>query len=168
MDRWTRNISSEVGKGTVVEVLFPLTEAEAKVEAEKPQKMATGTERILFVDDEESIVKMIGEMLERLGYQVITKTDPTEALRLFKDDPKQFDLVITDMAMPQMAGDRLAQELMKIRKDVPVILCTGHSDRIDEESAKKMGLSAYVMKPLVMMDFANTIRKVLDDQKKLL
>ena len=83
---------------------------------------------------------------------------------IFKAEPERFDLVITDMAMHQMAGDRLARELMKIRKDIPVILCSGHSARIDEDSAKELGLAAYVMKPLVTRDFANTVRKVLDEK----
>ena len=158
--------SSEPGKGTVFEVLFPLIDEGAEHEVEEePQALPTGTERILFVDDEESLAKMVKQMLERLGYQVVTKTNPKEALSLFKAEVDQFDLVITDMAMPQMAGDRLAQELMEIRKDIPVILCTGHSARIDEDRAKGLGLAAYVMKPLVMKDFAITVRKVLDKVK---
>ena len=158
--------SSELGKGTVFEVLFPLIEETVQPELEEePEALPTGTERILFVDDEVSLGKMAKQMLERLGYQVVTKTNPKEALALFKSEPDQFDMVITDMAMPQMAGDRLAQELMKIRKDIPVILCTGHSARIDETRAKELGLAAYVMKPLVTRDFTNTVRKVLDEAK---
>ena len=158
--------SSELGKGTDIEVLFPLIEEVVEPEVEEePEALPTGNERILFVDDEESLVKMAEQMLERLGYEVVTQTNPKEALTLFKADPSQFDLVITDMAMPQMAGDHLAQELMKIRGDIPVILCTGHSARIDEDRAKELVLAAYVMKPLVMRDFANTVRKVLDAAK---
>jgi len=155
--------SSELGKGTVFEVLFPLIDEAAEPEVEEePGVLPRGTERILFVDDEESLAKMAKQMLERLGYQVVTKTNPRETLDLFRAEPDKFDLVITDMAMPQMAGDRLARELMKIRRNIPVILCTGHSARIDEDRAKELGLAAYVMKPLVMRDFANTVRRVLD------
>ncbi|MBW1737532.1 MAG: response regulator, partial [Deltaproteobacteria bacterium] len=85
-----------------------------------------------------------------------------EALELFKAKPDRFDLVITDMTMPNMTGDRLARELMKIRPDIPIILCTGFSERISEEKAKGMGIKAFAMKPLVMRDLANTVRKALD------
>ena len=160
-------VSSELGIGTVVEVLFPLIDETVTPEVEEePEVLPTGNERVLFVDDEVSLGKMAKQMLERLGYQVITNTNPKEALALFKSEPDQFDLVVTDMAMSQMAGDRLAQELMNIRKDIPVILCTGHSARIDEDRAKGLGLAAYVMKPLVTRDFANTVRRVLDAAKE--
>ena len=159
-------VKSELGKGTVVEVFFPLIEEAAEPEVKEESKsLPTGTERILFVDDEASLTKMVQQMLERHGYEVVTKTNPKEALALFRADPDRFDLIITDMAMPQMAGDRLAQELMKIRQDIPVILCTGHSARIDEDSAKALGIRAYTMKPLVMRDLATTVRKVLDAER---
>ena len=159
--------SSELGKGTVFEVLFPLIDEGAEHEVEEePQVLPTGTERILIVDDEPSIARMVSQMLKRLGYDVVALLNPKEALKLFMAAPTRFDLVITDMAMPHMAGDRLAQELMKIRQDIPVILCTGHSARIDEDRAKELGLAAYVMKPLVTRDFANTVRRVLDTAKE--
>ena len=159
-------VKSELGKGTLVEVLFPLIEKVVGPEVkEDPESLPTGTGRVLFVDDEASLTKMVQQMLERLGYEVVTKTNPKEALELFKSNPDRFDLVITDMAMPQMAGDRLAQELMQIRQDIPVILCTGHSARIDKDSAKALGIRAYTMKPLVMRDLAKTVRKVLDNKE---
>ncbi len=157
-------IKSKPGKGTLVEVFFPLIEEVVEPEVkEDPENLPAGTERILFVDDEKALTKMVQQMLNRLGYEVVTKTNPKEALALFKAEPGKFDLVITDMAMPQVAGDHLAHELMKIRQDIPVILCTGHSARIDEDKAKELGLAAYVMKPLVKRDLAKTVRKVLDD-----
>jgi len=159
-------VSSEIGKGTVVEVLFPLIKEAVEPESkEESADLPGGTECILFVDDEESLVKAVELMMERSGYEVVTKTNPMEALALFETEPDRFDLIITDMAMPHLTGDRLAQELMKIRKDIPVILCTGHSARIDEDKAKELGLAAYIMKPLVMKEFANTVRKVLDKAK---
>ena len=158
--------SSELGKGTIIEVLFPLIDEGAEPEVEEePQVLPTGTERILIVDDEPSLARMVSQMLKRLGYEVVALLNPKEALELFISEPTRFDLVISDMAMPQMAGDLLAQELMKIRNDVPVILCTGHSARIDEDRAKELGLAAYAMKPLVMRSFAITVRKVLDAAK---
>jgi CheY-like chemotaxis protein len=101
-------------------------------------------------------------MLERLGYEVTTRTSSIEALKLFRTKPDQFDLVITDMTMPHMTGDKLAQGLMQIRPDIPIILCTGFSERISEERAKGMGIKAFVMKPIVIRDIANTVRRILD------
>jgi len=131
-----------------------------------PDEIPLGTETILFVDDEKSIVNIIGQMFERLGYKVETKQNPVEALKLFQSKPDEFDLVITDMTMPQMTGVKLSEKLKDVRPEIPVIICTGHSSLIDEEKAKKLGISAYVMKPIVMSDIAKTIRKVLDEAKE--
>ena len=155
-------VKSEVDKGTEVEVLFPIIKEEVEGEVEKPQVLPGGTGCILFVDDEESLVKMAEQMLKRLGYKVVTKTNPKEALALFKAEPHRFELVITDMSMPHLTGDKLARELMKIRQDIPIILCTGHSAYIDEVKAMGLGIKAYAMKPLVMENLANIVRKVLD------
>jgi PleD family two-component response regulator len=109
------NIESAVGEGTTVEVLFPKIEEEAPAEKKKKKAIAHGNERILLVDDDPSIVNMIRQMLERLGYAVTRMTDSTAALERFKSTPDDFDLVITDMAMPKMSGDQLAAELMKVK-----------------------------------------------------
>ena len=93
----------------------------------------------------------------------MTRTSSIEALELFRTKPDQFGLVITDMTMPDMTGERLAKELMQVRPDIPIILCTGFSERITEEKAKGMGIREFVMKPLVMRDLANTVRQVLDE-----
>lgn len=119
----------------------------------------------MFVDDEASIVKMAKQMLERYGYTVIGKTSSTDALKLFQEEPGRFDLVISDMSMPQMGGDHLAVELFKVRSNIPIILCTGHSDRMDEQKAKNIGISAYTMKPLTKNNLLRTVKKVLDDAK---
>jgi len=100
--------------------------------------------------------------LKRQGYKVNAASNSLEVLERFKADPGAFDLVISDMAMPHMTGDLLAQELIKIRPDIPIILCTGHSDRMDGNRAKAIGVKAFVFKPLVMKDMAKTVRKVLD------
>ena len=139
-----------------------MVEADAIVETETVDRLSTGSEKILFVDDEESMVKMGQQILGRLGYKPEIRTNPVEALELFRSDPDLFDLVITDMTMPQMSGDTLAKEILNIRPDMPVILCTGFSEKVNEESAKKMGISAFVLKPIVMRDIAHTIRMVLD------
>jgi len=116
----------------------------------------------LFVDDEITIVKIMQMMFERLGYKVETATTPQDAWERFSLNPDHFDLVITDMTMPQMTGVKLSEKLMDIRKDIPIIVCTGHSALVDEEKAKELGLAAYVMKPIEMKGMAQTIRKVLD------
>lgn len=121
-----------------------------------------GTECILFVDDEPTLTNIAEEMLIKLGYEVVTKTSSAEALELFKIEPDKFDLVITDMTMPDMTGDKLAQKIIEIRHDIPIILCTGYSEYITEEQAKKIGIQKYIMKPYVMRELAETIRKVLD------
>jgi len=157
---------SEPGKGTTFHVYLPrIKEAKEMAKDEsRPGVIPTGQERILFVDDELVLVEIGKQMLERLGYEVTTRTSSIEALELFRAKPDQFDLVITDMTMPHMTGDKLAQEIMKVRPDIPIILCTGFSERISEEKAKGMGIKAFVMKPLVMRDLANTVRKVLDNK----
>ena len=155
-------VESEPGKGTVFEVLFPLSEPEAKHETKKPEALPTGSERILFVDDEESLLKIGQKMLNQLGYSVETKRNPIEALELVHSEPDRFDLVITDMAMPQMTGDKLAQKILSIRPDMPIILCTGFSEKIDNEKAKAMGIAAYVMKPIRKMEIGRTILMFLN------
>ena len=124
-----------------------------------------GTERILLVDDEEAIVFMEKQMLERLGYSVVSRTSSVEALEAFRAAPGKFDLVITDMAMPNISGDQLASELIKIRSDIPVVLCTGFSERMPEERAKALGIKGFLMKPIVMKDLSKTIREVLDNKE---
>ncbi|MBT5547026.1 MAG: response regulator, partial [Desulfobacula sp.] len=134
----------------------------AAVEAETIQEIPRGSETILFVDDEISIVNMVKRMFERLGYKVQTATTPQDALDRFALNPDHFDLVITDMTMPQMTGVKLSEKLMEIRPDIPIIVCTGHSALVDEEKAKELGLAAYIMKPISIRETAQTIRKVLD------
>jgi CheY-like chemotaxis protein len=105
------------------------------------------------------------QLLVSLGYTVTSRINSLEAFELFKTRPDAFDLVITDLTMPNMTGDELAKKLMAIRPDIPVILCTGFSTRITEEKAKNMGIKAFIMKPLIRKDIAETIRKVLDHEQ---
>ncbi len=161
----TITVTSEPGKGTVFEVLLPVFEAETEPKDKKPEALPTSTERILFVDDEQSLVKVARRILERLGYEVETKINPVEALELFRSRPDRFDLVITDMTMPQMTGKRLVKEILNIRADMPIILCTGYHEKISEEKAMELGIKAFVTKPFVTHDFALTVRKVLDKKQ---
>ena len=155
-------VFSKPGEGSSFQVLLPRIEREIEYKAEALEPLPLGKERILFVDDEKALIDLGKQMLERLGYKVVSRTSSVEALEAFRADPHKFDLVITDMTMPNMTGDELAEEIMALRPDIPIILCTGFSLRITEEQAKKMGIRKFVMKPLVMTDLAKTIRKVLD------
>ena len=155
-------VDSQAGKGTTFTILFPVATEKPEIEFETINKLPFGTESILLVDDEKAIANTTGQMLERLGYTVQTKTDPVEALELFKAKPDRFDLVITDMTMPNMTGVNLSEKLKAVRFDIPVIICTGYSSLIDEEKAEELGITAYVMKPIVMSDIAQIVRKVLN------
>jgi len=159
------SVDSEPGKGTTFTVFFPVIEEEAVIESKSVDKFPTGNERILFIDDEKSIVNMAQKMLERLGYQVETKKNPVDALELFHSKPDWFDLVVTDMTMPYMTGDKLVEQILNISPDMPTILCTGFSEKISEEKAQALGIKAFVLKPLVKRDFAVTVRKVLDENR---
>jgi len=158
--------SSTPGKGTAFEVYLPEVESVGKgVERMEKEPYQKGTERILFVDDEPALVSLAEKMLGKMGYEVSPKTDSREALATFRDNPHLYDLVITDMTMPGMPGDMLARKLLEIRSDIPVILCTGYSERTSEEKARQMGVRAFVLKPFEMRDLARTIRTVLDAKK---
>lgn len=153
---------SELGKGTSFSLFFPVIKQEAVVETETDEELPTGSEKILFIDDEESIVELGRQRLERLGYKVEATTSPIEALELFRSHPDKFDLVITDLTMPKMPGDKLVQEILNIRPDIPVILCTGFSKKIDEKKSKEIGAADYIEKPLDKRNFAFKVRKTLD------
>jgi CheY-like chemotaxis protein len=155
---------SRPGEGTTFHVLLPVIEVEPEAEREPAAGLSMGRERVLLVDDENDLVEIGRLMLERLGYSVATRTSSIEALELFKSDPNKFQLVITDMTMPNMTGDLLAQKLLELRPDLPVILCTGYSERMTEVRARDMGIKAFLMKPIIIQDLSTTIRKVLGDK----
>jgi PAS domain S-box-containing protein len=155
-------VSSRVEEGTTFDVLLPLISNSAPGLLAREQPVPRGSEHILFVDDEPSIEALGRLTLEALGYQVTTSLNPADALARFRAAPRSFDLVITDMTMPGMTGDRLAQEVMRIRPDLPVVVCTGHSDLIDPDRARALGIQALVMKPILRDDLADLVRTLLD------
>ena len=124
--------------------------------------LPAGNEHILFVDDDESITELYKKMLEKLGYKITALSSSPDTLKTFQENPSSFDLVITDMTMPKMTGAELAQKILAIRPSIPVVLCSGYSEVINEEKAKSIGIRDYVMKPVNNQDLATTIRKVLD------
>jgi PAS domain S-box-containing protein len=155
-------VHSEPGKGTVFHLYLPRHEGKIQGESAKPAPIPRGTERILFVDDEEALAEIGQEILTQLGYEVLAKTSSLDALDSFRSRPDQFDLVITDYTMPNITGAELAREILKIRADVPVVLCTGFSEMIDEEKAKQLGITEFVMKPFSMRTLAELSRRALD------
>lgn len=156
-------VDSSVNEGAVFSVFLPVTENEHDTSMIEGGEVSTGSENILFVDDEEKVAKMAGRILEQLGYTVTTRTSSVEALELFRSTPENFDLVISDMTMPGMTGDTLAVKLMEIKPELPVIICTGYSKKISEKIAEDLGIKAVVYKPFIKNDFATIIRSVLDD-----
>jgi CheY-like chemotaxis protein len=157
-------VDSKVGKGTTVNIYFPPSEDHVEAHHCFENSLPTGNERILIVDDEESIAVLGQRRLEKLGYTVLAETKPIEALERIRAMPDQFDLVITDMAMPVMTGNILVTQIRKIYPAMPVILCTGYSDAIDEVQAKDSGINAFLMKPMETSVLAAAVRKVLDDR----
>lgn len=157
-------VDSELGKGSTFNVFFPRVEGDFLPEIDSVAPLPKGKERILFVDDEEDLVAMVQQMLEPLGYGVVTKTNSLEALEVFKAQPDQFALVITDQTMPHMTGADLAKELMCIRPDIPIILCTGFSEIINADEAKALGIREFVMKPFTTSEITETMRRVLESK----
>ena len=128
----------------------------------KPGEPSNGRKKILLVDDNWMVGNVECEILEHLGYQVDFKTDPLEALDHFQHKKLNFDLVITDMNMPTMTGDRLASEIMKIRKDIPIIMCTGSDINFSKEEAAQMGIKAVIMKPVLGNELQELVHKIIE------
>ncbi len=157
-------VYSQLGQGANFNVYLPLMEKGPEIGKEEtaaPDQTGRG-ERILLVDDEEPIVEYEKQMLERLGYHVTDCSGSVDALNLFQADPDGFDLVITDMTMPRMTGDQMARQMIAIRADIPIIICTGFSERISKEKAEVAGIKGFLMKPAVRSDMASMVRQVLD------
>lgn len=148
--------------GAMFTIRFPVVDEKPEISIEAADESYHGTERILFVDDEENVTQMALESLKLFDYRIEVMSDPEDALAVFKLNPGYFDVVITDMTMPKMTGARLAQKLIQIRPEIPIVLCTGYSSLIDEQRARQLGISAYLMKPVSMSKMAKTIRKLMD------
>lgn len=156
-------VESIPGKGSTFKVFFPKGEEHDSIFNEETKPLPTGKERILVVDDEKSIADMTKRRVERLGYQVTAKTSSLEALELFSSQPDAFDVVISDQTMPELTGENLARKLLEIRPDIPIIICTGYSSKIDAEKANFIGIRAFIMKPVDKVELAETIRSVLEE-----
>ncbi len=157
-------VYSEPGIGTTFRIYLPMQPQGGEEIALRNQPIMTGSERVLFVDDEHAIVNMGKMMLERLGYHVTATTSSEEAFWLFHSAPDSFDLLITDQTMPYMTGDRLAKEALNIRPDLPIVLITGFSERVTELNYRALGIREFAMKPLLMRDLAEAVRRALEPQ----
>ncbi|SHJ40721.1 PAS domain S-box-containing protein [Desulfatibacillum alkenivorans DSM 16219] len=151
---------SEPGMGASFYIYLPLMAASSKTLSK--ETLPQGSERILMVDDEEAVLTMTRQMVEHLGYKVTAVDNSPQALKIFEADPQAFDLIITDMTMPYVTGDSLANRILAIRPEMPIILCTGFSEKLSREQARSIGIKAYVTKPVVMAQIAGIIRSVLD------
>ncbi len=154
-------VTSEVGKGSIFDVFLPRLEGERAAEPAETGSVPTGKERILFIDDEDLVLRSIQPALERLGYRVTGRTSAAEALSLFREKPGEFDLVLTDQTMPGMTGEKLAQEILRLRPDIPVILSTGFSEVVQEADARSLGIREFILKPFSVSEIAEKIRKAL-------
>jgi PAS domain S-box-containing protein len=160
-------VYSEVGEGACFHVYLPVLEKTETIDThEQRQTIPKGTEHILLVDDEPSIVHLEKQMLERLGYRITSFTGSKDALAAFETDPSQFDLVLTDMNMPHLNGMQLAKKLIAARPDIPIIICTGFSERTNITKIEASGIRGLLMKPVGMMDLAHKVREVLDEMKE--
>ena len=161
----TITVESRLGEGTRFDIYLPGYVKEKGKNAQKIKALPRGRERILYIDDEENLVEVMKGMLQSLGYRVTATMEPFDGLELLRSAPDAYDLVITDAAMPHMTGDRLAKELLSIRQDLPIIMCTGYSERVNSHNIESLGIRRLLMKPLAIHNLAMAIREVLDGLK---
>jgi CheY-like chemotaxis protein len=154
-------VTSEPGLGTAFDIFLPRIESAPVVTKGDATPIPTGHGRVLLVDDEEALVAMEQRMLERIGYEVVGMSNSIDALEAFKNEPHHFDLVVTDQTMPHMTGAELAREILKIRSDMPILLCTGFSETITEEKAEAIGIRRLIMKPVATKELARAVSELL-------
>ncbi len=160
-------VYSEMGVGTTFHVFLPASVTAAETAAQQTEPLPTGNECILLVDDEKALIDLGQDLLQRLGYRVETRASSIDAIEAFRYKPQKYDLVISDMTMPKMTGDEMARQMKAIRPDIPIILCSGFSDRIHSQTVEAIGISALLMKPVVYADLAHTVRQVLDAGRRI-
>jgi CheY-like chemotaxis protein len=159
-------VASVLGQGTTFTVYLPRTDDSGRDEIAQEGALPTGAGRVLFVDDEQSLVGLGQEILMLLGYDVVVCTSSVEALEVFRMAPQRFDLVITDQTMPHMTGEELALALRRLRSDIPIILCTGFSHIMQAERAQELGIDAFLMKPFAVQDLARVLQQVLASRRQ--
>ncbi len=156
-------VRSEPGKGTAFAIYIPRADARSETTMQVDDLLPRGSERILFVDDESAVTKMGTVLLKNLGYRVTSRTDSVKALEIFRSSPDEFDLIITDYAMPKMTGLDFAREVSLIRPGIAILLCTGFSEKITPDNIKELGIGL-LMKPYDLRQISWMVRKMLDTQ----
>jgi CheY-like chemotaxis protein len=157
------SVYSEPGQGTTFSLYFPVCcDAGGQLAKALDVSIPRGSERMLLVDDEEEVLNMLKEMSEYLGYRVVAVSDSAEAYALFCSRPEDFDLVVTDQTMPGLTGVDLARKIFTLKPGLPIIICTGFSEALTDGKAREFGLAGYIMKPVVMGDFARVVRRALE------
>lgn len=156
-------VESEVGKGSTFSVFLPRVDTETAEQPDFVHPVPSGNERILYVDDEGMLADIGKKMFEKLGYEVTAETNPLLALDIFRAHPSRYDLVITDQTMPNLTGVELARQILKIRPNIPVVICSGFTESPEYEEAGRLGINYFLRKPIVMKEFADVVRKVLDE-----
>ena len=159
-------VKSTLGQGSIFEIYFPQLETVHQDPPHISQNYSKGTENILLVDDDPLIAGLNEQLLAEMGYQITVRIDSREALKLFAANPDRFDLVITDQTMPGLTGQNLITEIKKLRPDMPTILCTGYSCKINEKQAKQQGINAFLQKPIELSELLNTVRLILDKRNE--
>lgn len=155
-------VESEIGKGTNFRVFLPVVQKETAIDhIVSLGDLQSGSGKILLVDDEEQVVQVTGEILQSLGYKVVGRTSPREAIALFSEDPQQFDMLITDLTMAEFTGLELSEKVKSLRPDLPIILITGYSDQVPKDTAFSAGIDAYCMKPISMRELSTIVGKFL-------
>jgi len=155
---------SEINQGSSFQIFWPVIEKQEPLKSNAMEKtdLIQGSGHIMVLDDEDDILEISQVMLEKQGYQVSAFKDGISALDAFNKDPGLFDLIVTDMAMPKMTGAEFSVKILDIRKDIPIVLCTGYSDNFDAEMAHEIGIKQYVQKPVIWQDLSAHIRELLD------
>ncbi len=158
------NVRSVINEGTTFQIFWPVVKQEyvKALPDSKEMDVYKGTENVMLIDDEKDIINTFQIILEGQGYQITSFNDGYSALKAFEKNPLKFDLIATDMTMPRMTGDKLSEEILKIRKDIPIILCTGFSEKISDSEALRLGVRKYLEKPVAVKDLLASIREILD------
>ncbi len=159
------NVKSKVGEGTAFEVYLPVYIGDIQMEDKvvKDRPIEKGSERILLVDDDKKVAFMEQHMLEKLGYHVTCHLESPKALGAFEQSPQDFDMVITDLTMPELTGYQLSEEISKIRSDIPIVLCTGYGEHINKKKYDLKGIKGFLNKPVGVKEVSNLIRDILDE-----
>jgi len=159
-------VTSNPSNGSALKVHLPSLDGNRTLRTQTAAPINLLPARILFVDDEPQVVEAAARLLKRLGYRVTACASSLQARQVFYDDPHEFDLVITDMSMPLMSGLELAADLVKLRPDLPIILCSGGGGPISLEAARQAGVKEILLKPANILELAKSIHRVLDYQEK--